>query len=191
MALAILTEVMANLWPLDPTARLLHRLYIEYEFAASYGANEAERCRLMEEFADDILRESASRGNRNKAPLAYRQLRERWRDCAEKKRITPSTTKQNTTGGSTNNSGSSGQAQKSGKPSSKPGRGGSQQKGTTAKFGGNSVCFLYNSRKACCPRTAKPGGCDDGRGGIYAHMCNYEQAPGQHCLAAHPRHANH
>ena len=163
MALAILTEVMANLRPLDPTAMLLHRLYIEYEFAAAYGANEVERCRLMEEFANDILRESASRANRNKAPLAYRQLRERWRDCTEKKRITPGATKPNTAGGNTGNSGSSGQAQKLGKPSSKPGRGGSQQKGTTAKFRGNSVCFLYNSRKAGCPRTAKPGGCDDGR----------------------------
>jgi len=68
---------------------------------------------------------------------------------------------------------------------------GVQKMGTAAKFGGNSVCFLFNSRKAGCPRTAKPGGCDDGRGGIYAHVCNFETGPNQHCLAAHPRHANH
>ena len=188
MALAIFTEVMANLWPLDPTPRLLHRLYIEYEFASAYGTSETERCRLMEEFADEILRETASRANRNKAPLAYRQLRERWRDCAEKKRILPGAAKQSHTG---NNNNTAGQTQKAGKAGGKTGRGGTQLKGTTAKFGGNPVCFLYNSRKAGCPRTAKPGGCDDGRGGIYAHMCNFEQAPGQHCLAAHPRHANH
>jgi len=188
MALSIMMEVMANLWPLDPTPRLLHRLYIEYEFGAAYGTGEAERCRLMEEFADEILRESASRANRNKAPLAYRQLRERWRDFAEKKRIHP-VAKHNTTSSSTGQQQQP--AQKTAKAGGNKGRSGTQQKGTSAKFGGNPVCFLYNSRKAGCPRTAKPGGCDDGRGGIYAHMCNFEQAPGQHCLAAHPRHANH
>ena len=45
MALAVLTEVMASLWPLDPTPRLLNRLFIEYEFAAAYGGSELERCR--------------------------------------------------------------------------------------------------------------------------------------------------
>jgi len=142
----------------------------------------------MEDFADEILRESASRANRSKPPLAYRQLRERWRDCTEKRRVQTTSTKASTQAGGSSIAGA---AQKGGKPAGKHGRGGAMQKGTAAKFGGNAVCFLYNSRKNGCPRTAKPGGCDDGRGGIYAHMCNFEQSPGNHCLAAHPRHANH
>ena len=45
MALAVFSEVYANLWPQDPTPRLLSRLLIEYEFAASAADNERERCR--------------------------------------------------------------------------------------------------------------------------------------------------
>ena len=45
MALAVFNEVYANLWPLDPTPRLLNRLLIEYEFGASIADNEKERCR--------------------------------------------------------------------------------------------------------------------------------------------------
>ena len=136
---------------------------------------------------DEILRESASRANRNKPPLAYRQLRERWRDSAERRRQPASGSKTTTPAANTGAS----NTPKAGKPSSSKGRGGSQLKGTTAKFGGNAVCFLFNSRKAGCPRTAKPGGCDDGRGGLYAHVCNFELPAGGHCLAVHPRHANH
>jgi len=45
MALAVYAEVMASLWPQDPTPRLLSRLFVEYEYAAAYGGNEQERCR--------------------------------------------------------------------------------------------------------------------------------------------------
>ena len=147
----------------------------------------------MEDFADEILRESASRANRKKTPLSYRQLRERWRDTTDHKRAPAATataaTKTQAAGAGT---GSGPAQQKPGKQNTaKHGTAGAQRRGTAAKFGGNSVCFLYNSRKSGCPRTAKPGGCDDGRGGLFAHMCNFETGPGQHCLAAHPRHANH
>ena len=142
----------------------------------------------MEEFADEILRESASRANRGKPPLAYRQMRERWRDTTEKKKYQQTSTQKPATQTA---SGNAGAVARGGKAGGKTGRGGAQIRGTTAKFGGNAVCFLYNSRKGGCPRTAKPGGCDDGRGGLYAYVCNFETGPGQHCLAVHPRHANH
>ena len=45
MALCIFTEVYASLWPLDPTPRLLNRLFVEYEFGAAYADSEKERCR--------------------------------------------------------------------------------------------------------------------------------------------------
>ena len=142
----------------------------------------------MEEFTDEIMRESASRANRGKPPLAYRQMRERWRDTTEKKKYQQSGSTKVPAPNTNNNAGATARG---GKAGGKTGRGGAQIRGTTAKFGGNAVCFLYNSRKAGCPRTAKPGGCDDGPGGLYAHVCNFESAPGQHCLAVHPRHANH
>ena len=142
----------------------------------------------MEEFTDEIMLESASRANRGKRPLAYRQMRERWRDTTERKKYQQSGTPKAAAPNANSNTGA---AARGGKAGSKTGRGGAQIRGTTAKFGGNAVCFLYNSRKAGCPRTAKPGGCDDGRGGLYAHVCNFKTVPGQHCLAVHLRHANH
>ena len=154
---------------------------------------------MIEEFVDEVLRESANRANRGKEPLSYRQLRERWRDMADKKRTTaqvhaPQKQQSNTTGAAASGStgGNAGvSAARGGKAGGRGGRAGTQFRGTAAKFGGNAVCYLFNSRKAGCPRTVKPGGCDDGRGGIYAHVCNFEATPGNHCLAAHPRHANH
>ena len=44
-ALCVFTEVYASLWPLDPTPRLITRLFIEYEFGAAYRDSEKERCR--------------------------------------------------------------------------------------------------------------------------------------------------
>ena len=140
---------------------------------------------------DEVLRETASRANRGKPPLSYRQLRERWRDMADKRRPTAQAAHKAPAGnGGASQSGGAG-ASKGGKANVKGGRAGTQQRGTAAKFGGNPVCYLYNSRKAGCPRTTKPGGCDDGKGGIYAHVCNFEISAGQHCLLVHPRHANH
>ena len=143
----------------------------------------------MEDFADEIMRETASRANRGKTPLSYRQMRERWRDTTDKKRVPAPGAVKAAPGGGQSNGGQKG-------PLNKPvpgklNRAGVQMKGTAAKFGGNAVCYLFNSRKAGCPRTAAAGGCDNGRGGIYAHVCNYEISTGLHCLAAHPRHANH
>ena len=47
-ALSVYAEVYASLWPLDPTPRLLNRLFIEYEFAAAYADSEKERCRYKQ-----------------------------------------------------------------------------------------------------------------------------------------------
>ena len=82
-ALLLFAEVYANLWPLDPTPRLLLKTLIHYQYATGYGS-ERDRCRLMEEFLDETLRESAGRANRKKPPLSFRQLKERWRDFIER-----------------------------------------------------------------------------------------------------------
>jgi len=169
---------------------------IKYDKKCAYINCSNFHPRVMEDFVDEVLRESASRANRGKAPLSYRQLRERWRDLADKKRApAPTQQKQQSagTGNGNTSSGGAGAGRGGGKTGGggRGGRAGTQYRGTAAKFGGNPVCYLYNSRKTGCPRTAKPGGCDDGKNGIYAHVCNFELTSGNHCLAAHPRHANH
>jgi hypothetical protein len=55
---------------------------------------------------------------------------------------------------------------------------------------GEKVCFMFNSQKGC-NRVQRGGtGCDDGKGGMFAHVCNYEASQGKFCLARHPRHGN-
>ena len=119
-----------------------------------------------------------------------RQLREHWRDNTDKRRLPAAAAlaAKQQTGGVGGGNAASKQA-KAG--NGKQGRSGTQMRATAAKFSGKAVCYLFNSRKAGCPRVAKPGGCEDGQGRIYAHVCNFKTKPGQHCLAVHPRHANH
>jgi hypothetical protein len=51
---------------------------------------------------------------------------------------------------------------------------------------GKSVCFKYN-RASGCDRPRKAGGCDDGRGGVFAHVCNFEDRQGKPCFQQHCR----
>lgn len=68
-------------------------------------------------------------------------------------------------------------------------RGGNQARGKTAKFNGDNVCYHYN--RASCTRQAKGSGCDNGSGGVFAHVCIFETSPGNFCLAKHPKVGNH
>ena len=213
-ALLLFAEVYANLWPLDPTPRLLLKTLVHYQYATGYGS-ERDRCRLMEEFLDEVLRESAGRANRGKPPLAFRQLKERWRDYIERaggkyKTANSSTEKasgsaaSNSSGGNNNtNRGKGGQGgggQNGGQGSkqqnnrgagSKAARGGMQHRTGALRFQGKLICYLYNNKGPGCQRPAVSGGCDDGKGGSFAHVCNFETSPGQVCAAAHPRCKNH
>ena len=73
----------------------------------------------------------------------------------------------------------SGKAAKSGgvKPGSGGGNGYRGPSGTddskTARYQGNLVCFHYNNRNMVCSRKPVGDGCDNGRGGIFAHVCNF------------------
>jgi len=147
--------------------------------------------RIIEDFCDEVLRESAGRANRGKTPLSYRQLKDRWRDSTERHRGRATITAQKDGmlsdgnqrgGGATRGRG----APRGGGRGGNTGRGGMLTKGTAARFQGNPVCFLFNSnnRGRGCPRAPKTGGCD-------AHVCNFETGPSQWCLAVHPRHSNH
>ena len=154
--------------------------------------------RIIEDFCDDILRESAGRANRGKAPLSYRQLKDRWRDSTERQKNRSASSVQRDGAHSDGNQRGGSSARGRGAPrgggrGGATGRGGMMTKGTAARYQGNAVCFLFNSnnRGRGCPRTPKPGGCDDGKGGLFAHMCNFETGPNQWCLASHPRHSNH
>ncbi len=73
------------LWHIDPTPQILLRLLVHYNFAAGEDRNERDRCKLIIEVIDDILRTNSSRSIGGDPPLTFRECRERWKDAAEKR----------------------------------------------------------------------------------------------------------
>ena len=199
-AVANLADVMAELWPADNTARIINRVLILYNFGAAVKGGEQDRCRLMLEFVDSVLRENASRAVVKDTPLSFRQVKERWADAAERQALSGGSGgggksqggKSGATDGRKAGGGGSGQQ---GGGGGQAARGGAQSKTRVARLyhGGQSygVCFDYN-RGGVCNR--KPGavGCEDQRGVQFAHVCNFlDPVSSKFCLIGHPRVGNH
>lgn len=207
-ALANLAEVYANLWPLDGSIRVIQRVLIRYEFAARLGTSEKDRCRIVEEFCDRLLCKNASRAARGIPFVGYETAKNRWRDAVEREPTAKPTESSQTTGpsnqqarqnkndggantGNFNNRGNRGRGSVRGNI-----RGGWQARNAVAEFQGNPVCFHYNNKPVAgkptgCTRPLAGSGCDNGRGGIYAHVCNYHFGNSVFCLQPHTRFSNH
>ena len=69
--------------------------------------------------------------------------------------------------------------------------GGDGDPSKTTKFQGNLICFHYNNRTTECSRKPEGDGCNNGRGGIYAHVCNFQMGGGKMCFGKHKRHEKH
>ena len=191
-AVANLADVLAELWPADNSARIINRVMVLYNFGAAIKGSEQDCCRMLTEFVDVVLRENASRAVVKEVPLSFRQVKERWGDVVEKLVLSGS-------GGSQGGKSSQLDGRKSGGGGAQGGgrqaKGGVQVKARVARLfqGGSSygVCFDYN-RGGVCNR--KPGvvGCEDGRGGQFAHVCNFlDPGSNKFCLAKHSRVGNH
>jgi hypothetical protein len=198
MALLQFMEVYASIWPLDPTPRLLAKLLVHYKYGEGISGGERDRCRHLEEFCDELLRESAGRANRGKTPLSYLQMKDRWRDFKERVGETGGSGGNNSRAGNSGPAGGSnqpnkGQQQNNNKNKGAGGkapRGGQQARLDGMRVNGLLVCYHYNSKGRGCTRAPKDGGCEDSAGRLYAHVCNHE-SNGQLCQAKHPRHSNH
>jgi hypothetical protein len=184
-----LADVLAELWPLDNTARILLRIVVHYKFAVSIREGEGDRCKIITEFCDSVLRENASRAVGRLPPLSFRQAKERWADVAE--RYGPVAR-----GGRGD---SRGQQQQQGGGVSGGGAGGGQRSGGNAVRGraakhlwqGKQYGVCYEFNKGSCSRVPAGCGCQE-RGVTYAHVCNYFLANlNRHCLGSHPRVGNH
>jgi len=203
-ALANLAEVYAHLWPLDGSIRIIQRILIRYDYGAGLGNSDKDRVRIVEEFCDKILCENAARAARSAPYLPFETVKNRWRDAVEREPRThssqaasnssvtpakPAPTPSNRGGG--NNNGGRGATRGEAR-----GRGGWQARNAAAIFQGNAVCYHFNIRPpagqaSTCTRPPATGGCDNGRGGVYAHVCNFHSGGGVFCLQNHPRYANH
>jgi len=193
-ALLNLADITAELWPYDDTPRILQRILHNYNFGAAWRCTEQEKTKLLVEFCDGVLRENACRAVEKEPPLSFREAKERWADIAERVGASshqfPQQQAHPNRGG---RGGSSGGPQRGGGGGGTF-RAGAAAKGRTARYatGGASyaVCFSYN--RGNCSRPAKGCGCDDGRGGIFAHVCNhFDSATNKYCLLGHPRDGNH
>ena len=208
-ALANLAEVYANLWPLDGSIRVIQRVLIRYEYAAGYGTGEKDQCRIVEEFCDRILCENASRAARGSPYIGYETAKNRWRDAVEREPVsrtsdsgqTPGSVSQQAkqskidggAGASNFNNSRGGRGRGGGRGGA---RGGWQAKNAVAEYQGSPVCFHYNNKPVAgkptgCTRPLAGAGCDNGRGGIYAHVCNHHMGFGVFCLQMHTRFGNH
>jgi hypothetical protein len=186
-ALVNMADVLAELWPADNTARILLRILIHYKFAVNVREAEGERCKIMAEFCDSVLRENASRAVGRLAPLSFRQAKERWSDITERYGPPPrggrnDGRQQQAGAGGSGGAGGGGQR-----------NGGNLVRGRAAKhlWQGKQygVCFEFN--KGSCSRKPSGCGCEE-RGVTYAHVCNYFlNNLNRHCLAQHPRVGNH
>ncbi len=138
----------------------------------------------MTEFVDAILRETASRAVAREPPLSCREMRERWADLMEKRNAF-----QLRAGGGGKQDGhkpaarGGGARGRGGGPAA---RSGPAPQSRGAKFQGHNVCYHFN-RPSGCKRPPKGTGCENGNNGEYAHVCNFEKAPGVYCLQAHSR----
>jgi hypothetical protein len=218
-ALVNMADVFAELWPLDNTARILMRILIHYNFAAGIRSGEADRAKIAVEFCDTVLRDNASRALVQDTPLSFRQAKERWMDVTE--RYTSNLFGARTGGGGGNirqQGGGGGQPGRSfgggggaafaggsagggvggGAAVSGGGGGGNragfQNRNRNARYfvGGKSypVCFDFN--RASCNRKPAGCGCEDVKGSVFAHVCNYYNfTTSKFCLAAHTRVGNH
>jgi hypothetical protein len=88
-ALNNFADVYACLWPQDPTPRVLLRVLTHYQFAAAISGGEKDKCRMMEEFCDVVMRENARKAIVQDLPLSFQQAKERWRDIAEQRKAAP------------------------------------------------------------------------------------------------------
>ena len=86
-AVANLGDMLEELWPADDTARIINQVLIQYNFGAAAKGGEQDRCNLLVEFVDAVLRENASRAVVKEAPLSFRQVKERWEDVAERQSL--------------------------------------------------------------------------------------------------------
>jgi len=216
-ALLNLADVMAELWPYDNSARILQRVLHNANFGAGLRCSDQEKVKLMVEFCDGVLRENACRAVEQEVPLSFRQAKERWADTTERiASLNPAGNGQNSSmqgqqnfGGRGHNRGGSAGGQMRGGGSHSGGshggggpgasgnslfRGGAAARGRGARLqqGSNSFAVCFNFNRGNCGRPPKGVGCDDGRGGEFAHVCNQFDLPtGKYCLQAHARVGNH
>ncbi len=176
------------LWPFDYGPLVLLRVLVENRWGEAAGTDMKERVGLVSRFFNEVISDNSGRAVRGEPPLDYEKVRAKWGRIVEMSfpqlgylavpvaaPAPPPAQK--------------GQA-KAGKAANQDGKGGIST--PRATHNGRPVCFAFNQRDGCKRQRGAADACRDPAGKLYAHYCNfYCRTRKMHCLAPHPRCANH
>jgi hypothetical protein len=141
-----------------------------------------------------VLRENASRAISKDPPLSFRQAKERWGDVAEKYGPAFGGSRQQQQ--QRNQGRGIGTLTGSGAAAAGPAaaKGGALARSRQARYllAGRSYAVCFDFNRGACNRKVAGCGCEDSKGVVFAHVCNYYfTAAAKHCLAQHSRVGNH
>ena len=83
-AILNLSDIYADLWPEDDMPRVMSRVLVHHGYGAAVKGSEAERCRLILQFCDSLLRDNACRAVVREPGLSFRRAKEKWSDLVER-----------------------------------------------------------------------------------------------------------
>ena len=191
---------LQQIWPLDPSAWAMLKLVEKYRYCSNV-ANNRIRVQIVTNFFNKIARENAARAANKQPPLEFDKLEVILKAAlvrnGQSSAVPTSDRPLEGSNGSYNGnagSGSSSQnARRSGSNNRYNGSGsfqnGSQSSRPPAVFNGLKLCFGYNAVDGSnCVYTAAPngGGCVNGRGSRFAHVCGkFMDAQQKYCLQKH------
>lgn len=180
------------LWPFDHGPHVILRVLIECRWGEAAGNDMKERVNLVSRFFNEVVSDNSGRAVRGEPPLDYEKVRAKWARVIETS--FPQLSFLGASGsGSTGGAGQPKQQGKNSRDGKAQGGGDNRAAGPPrAVHNGRLVCFSFNQRDGCKRPRGAYDACKDANGRLYAHYCNhYDKGRRAHCLAMHPRSANH
>jgi len=182
------------LWPFDYGPLVIFRVLVENRWGEAAGADMRERVGLVTRFFNEVVSDNSGRAVRGEPPLEYEKVRAKW-----SRQVELSFPQLSFLGSAAAAAAATG----TGGAKAKAGRDGRDSRGQqgAGKGGLNTpramhnnrlVCYAFNQKDGCKRPRGAADACKDANGKLFAHYCNnFDRVKGTHCLAMHPRCANH
>jgi len=167
------------LWPFDYGPLVIFRVLVENRWGEAAGADMRERVGLVTRFFNEVVSDNSGRAVRGEPPLEYEKVRAKWSRQVELSFPQLSFLKAKAGRDGRDSRGQQG-----------AGKGGLNT--PRAMHNNRLVCYAFNQKDGCKRPRGAADACKDANGKLFAHYCNnFDRVKGTHCLAMHPRCANH